>query len=65
METARICRIIEKQLRQGTKNFVIYPFGEQGMYVKQLLHHRYGISPLYVVDNGYTADSDIITTEKL
>ncbi len=65
MSLKRISRIIERLIGEGKQRFAIYPFGEQGMRVKWLLEECYGISPMYLVDNGITHSQKIITTDKL
>lgn len=39
------------QVENGNRDFVIYPFGEKGKYVKKILNEELGIQERYVVDN--------------
>ena len=43
---------IESQLNKGMKNFVIFPYGDIGMEVENLLKKVYGIDPIAIIDNG-------------
>lgn len=49
-EISRIKSIIEKNLKQG-KEFIIFPFGEKGLLVKNILRDCYDIEAKYIVDN--------------
>ncbi|MEQ3450925.1 CatB-related O-acetyltransferase [Enterococcus cecorum] len=42
---------IESQLNKGMKNFVIFPYGDIGMEVENLLKKVYGIDPIAIIDN--------------
>lgn len=42
---------IEKALKLGKRNFIIYPYGEYGMLTKTILNHSFGIKECHVVDN--------------
>lgn len=42
---------IETKLEKGYKKFIIFPFGEVGIKVKQLLNYAYGIHEEYILDN--------------
>lgn len=43
--------IIERNIDLGKREFLIFPFGVNGMLFEQILRQRYGISPLAVFDN--------------
>lgn len=47
----KICSAIEKELNTGYRKFAIYPFGENGMRVKDILTDRYGIEDIIILDN--------------
>lgn len=47
-----ICNEIETCLEYGKTDFIIYPFGEVGSYVKTILNGRYAIKEKLIVDNG-------------
>ncbi len=51
-------RVLKRLIQSGKKDFVIFPFGERGMQIKQILNQRYGITERYVVDNGLAEESD-------
>ena len=40
----QIKRAIRYQLDKGNRRFVIYPFGETGMKVKDVLNQQFGIT---------------------
>lgn len=46
-----INKIIEQQIKKGNKNFAIYPFGKNGIAVKEILNWRYGVQEAVIVDN--------------
>lgn len=46
-----ICYEIEDCLRHNKKSFYIYPFGVNGLLIKQILNNRYGIHEKGVIDN--------------
>ena len=46
-----ICEAIEKSLRKGKRDFIIYPFGMNGMTAKRILNERYLIQEKYILDN--------------
>lgn len=47
-----IKRCIESQLEIGNRNFVIFPYGEIGMQIENILEKVYGISPIGIFDNS-------------
>lgn len=46
-----ICEKIENELDKGYRKFVIYPFGINGMLVKDILINRYDLKDIIIVDN--------------
>ncbi len=44
-------KAIVKALKDGYKSFIIYPFGEVGIYTKKILEERYGFTDITVIDN--------------
>lgn len=53
--TQRIKSIIEKMLLKKCGKIIIYPFGDIGMSVKNILNMAYGITEDYVVDDSLCA----------
>lgn len=51
MSDSYIKRIIELCLDKGEKNIIIFPFGEAGIRVKEILNKSYGIKEKYIIDN--------------
>ncbi|MCM1231458.1 MAG: TylF/MycF family methyltransferase [Ruminococcus flavefaciens] len=51
-------RVIRNLVEGGIKEFVLFPFGEQGMIVKRILNERYGIEEKYIIDNRLSKISD-------
>lgn len=47
----KINNAIREQVELGKKDFVIYPFGEQGKLAKQILNILYGIQEKFIIDN--------------
>ena len=48
---ANIRQAIESQLDMGKRKFIIYPFGDVGVKVKNILNNSYGIKEDYIIDN--------------
>ena len=44
-------KAIEEQLLLGKRDFILYPFGEQGLLVKEILNNVFGIQERCIVDN--------------
>lgn len=60
----KIMSSIEYHVRNGKRNFVIYPFGENGKMTKRILNERFDIQEKYIVDNILcVADSTIKSVE--
>lgn len=50
-----ICQIkecIEQKLDAGFRKFIVFPFGDVGMQVKDVLWNAYGINAEYILDNN-------------
>ncbi len=47
-----ICKTIEAALHDNRRDFIIYPFGMNGMNVKTILNERYLIQEKYILDNN-------------
>ncbi|MDE6364348.1 MAG: CatB-related O-acetyltransferase [Lachnospiraceae bacterium] len=47
----KIRNTIQEALCLGKKDFIIYPYGENGVLTKQILNDSFGIKESYVVDN--------------
>lgn len=50
-----ICEAIEKALQEGRRDFIIYPFGMNGMMAKNILNGRYLIREKHILDNKLCA----------
>lgn len=48
---AEVKMLIEKNLRNGKRKFIIYPFGDVGMLVKRILNEVYAVTEIIVLDN--------------
>lgn len=48
-------RVIKRLLNEGKREFALFPFGERGMMVKDILNRRYGVHERYIVDNGLSS----------
>ena len=64
-----ICQIkecIERKLDVGFRKFIIFPFGDVGIQVKEVLRNAYGIDAEYTLDNKlYKYNPDIKALEFL
>ena len=61
-------RILGELIKEGKRDFIIFPFGERGMELKQILNQKYGIFEKYIVDNRVYSISEnqkIINIEEL
>lgn len=47
----RIREVLQNQIEQGKRKFVIYPFGVNGKIAKKILNEEFHIHEKYVVDN--------------
>lgn len=48
---SKIKKCIEQALDNGEKEFIIYPFGDVGMQVKNILYDSYNLTPSFILDN--------------
>lgn len=48
----KICRGLSRLLDEGKRDFVIYPFGEQGLLTKYILNTRFAIKEKFIIDNS-------------
>lgn len=63
---SQIKECIEHKLDAGFRKFIIFPFGDVGMQVKEVLRNAYGIEAEYVLDNNLCKyNSDIMELEFL
>lgn len=61
-----IKRIIKNLVNKGITKFVIYPYGENGLLVKQVLQEYFALIPCIVVDNEYYQyHTNIISLQEL
>ena len=57
---------IKEKITEGKNKFIIYPFGDNGLITKTILHEYFGLLPLFIVDNVYAEyNPSIITLEQL
>lgn len=61
-----IKNIIKQELLVGHDQFVIYPFGANGLNIKLILQEYFGIEPVFVVDNEWAEfNPNILTINQL
>lgn len=61
-----IRNILKKYIQNKIDKFIIYPFGANGMNVKNVLKDCFELEPDFIVDNEYSKyNSEIITKEEL
>ena len=68
IEESRIRTYLKKYIRCGgrSNNYIIYPFGANGVKVRNILRDYYGIEPILIVDNEYAKyNSGIVDFEML
>lgn len=68
IEESRIRTYLKKYIRCGERsnNYIIYPFGVNGVKVRNILRDYYGIEPILIVDNEYAKyNSGIVDFEML
>lgn len=59
-------QILEEYIVEGYNKFIIYPFGDNGRMIKDLLKEYYNIEPVFIVDNKYSMyNPNIIPFEEL
>ena len=51
MDYKKIRNCIKQQIDSGCSNFIIWPFGYQGLNVKQILNQCFGIQERLIIDN--------------
>lgn len=47
-----IRRLVKSPDMEKYEGIVLYPFGKQGVLIKQILNWRYGIEEAFIIDNG-------------
>lgn len=61
-----IDRKIKELTDRGYKNMVIYPFGENGFFCKEILNHKYNVKELAIADNNLCKENvDILSVAQL
>lgn len=50
----RIISVISKEIARGRKKFIIYPFGEMGKQVKDILNNKFHLPEDLIIDNDKT-----------
>lgn len=53
-------RVIEKLISNGKREFILFPFGERGLMIKNILNNQYGIKEEYILDNKLSKLVDTI-----
>lgn len=48
----KISKSIRWEIEKGERNFIIYPFGVNGVIVADVLEKQFGIKPNYIIDNN-------------
>lgn len=52
LEYGYISRELGRFIKNGERNFIIFPYGYAVRMVEDILEKRYGIKPAYIIDNG-------------
>lgn len=59
-------KMIKKLIDAKITKFIIYPYGTNGKSVRETLENKFGIAPLFIVDNALCQwNSDIISISEL
>lgn len=53
MDVKYVKKTLAEYIKKGEKKFVIYPYGENGRIVKNILWDYFDIEPVAIVDNNY------------
>ena len=48
----KLSKDIGWQIDNGERNFILYPFGVNGVMAKEILQTQFGIEPSYIIDNN-------------
>lgn len=56
----KVRNAIERAICSGKNNFIIYPYGEYGIMVKQILNDSFGIMEKWIIDNKLSQYNDRI-----
>lgn len=66
IDFAYIRDILKDYIASGKKRFIIYPFGVNGVNVRNVLYDYFNLQPQFIVDNEYSKyNVNIIDKEKL
>jgi acetyltransferase-like isoleucine patch superfamily enzyme len=62
----KISHAIDESLKKNIQNFIIYPFGENGLLTKHILNHEYFRQEIFIIDNYKSlANTDILNVSIL
>lgn len=62
----QIEKVIKELIDKGHKNFVIYPYGQNGYLCKEILNYKYHINEIAIVDNILCkTNTDVLSAEQL
>lgn len=65
-EINNICKIIKGYIDEKVEQFIIYPFGVNGLNTKNILMDFFNLHPCYIVDNEYSKyNQEIIDSSEL
>ena len=59
-----IIKTLKKYISDGIKKFVIYPYGENGLYLNNILVSCFNLPPYLIVDNELSKYNDNIIIEQ-
>ncbi len=66
IDQRNICRYLKEYISRGIDKFVIYPFGLNGINVRNILADYFDVMPVMIVDNEYSKfNAKIIDAEAL
>lgn len=66
LEMNEVKLLLTDYISRGFSNFILYPFGNNGVLVRNLLTDYFNIQPVYIVDNKYCQyNPNIISFDEL
>lgn len=57
-------KMLKKSIKEGNKDFILYPYGKYGNLIHDILRQQFGIEPKYIIDNGLTQYNNNIYSTK-
>lgn len=62
MDYSHFKRKLKSLIENGMREFVIYPYGQNGKIIKQMLEADFNVAPVIIADNALCKNSEIIVS---